>query len=289
MSQSRELQVHIAQMEEIRSILNAMKNLAFMEIHKLGRFQLMQGQAVANIERAAMDFLAFYPGLPLNEANARRICILLGAERGFCGDFNESLIDAMTAETYSGIIAIGTRLGGKLADNSPAVLASIEGANTAEEIPAIINRLIDTISSLHQPDKQAPSQLLQQPLFQHADWMQLTVVYHDSESNAITQRQVFPPFPERTKTTPPYKIPPVLNLDPADFYTDLVDHYLFAVLHEIFYNSLMAENHRRLQHLEGAVKHLDDETVNLRRKSQIYRQEEITEEIEVILLNAENL
>lgn len=284
MSQSRELQQHITQMEEIRTILNAMKNLAFMEIHKLGRFQLMQGQAVANIERVAMDFLTFYPGLPLNEANARRICILLGAERGFCGDFNESLIDAMTAETYSGIIAIGTRLGGKLTDNSPAVLASIEGANTAEEIPAIINRLIDTISSLHQADNATTSQR-----FPNLDWMQLTVVYHDSESNIITQRQVFPPFPEQTKTTPAYKIPPVLNLDPADFYTDLVDHYLFAVLHEIFYSSLMAENHRRLQHLEGAVKHLDDETVNLRRKSQIYRQEEITEEIEVILLNAESL
>jgi F-type H+-transporting ATPase subunit gamma len=57
------------------------------------------------------------------------------------------------------------------------------------------------------------------------------------------------------------------------------------VLHEIFYISLMAENHRRLQHLEGAVNHLDDQTVKLQRKSQIYRQEEITEEIEVILLN----
>jgi len=283
MSQSRELQVHIAQMEEIRSILNAMKNLAFMEIHKLGRFQLMQSQAVANIEQAALDFLTFYPGLQPDEAGARRICILLGAERGFCGDFNESLIDAVTAESYSGIIAIGTRLEGKLTDHS-AVLASIEGANTAEEIPAVINRLIDTLSSLHQSDNPTPSQL-----FQHLDWMQLTVVHHDSESNRITRRRVFPPFPERTKTTPSYKIPPVLNLDPADFYTDLVDHYLFAVLHEIFYNSLMAENHRRLQHLEGAVKHLDDETVNLRRKSQIYRQEEITEEIEVILLNAENL
>lgn len=284
MSQSRELQLHITQMEEIRTILNAMKNLAFMEIHKLGRFQLMQGQAVANIERAAMDFLAFYPGLPVNEANARRIGILLGAERGFCGDFNESLIDAMAAETYSGIIAVGTRLGGKLADDSPTVLASIEGANTAEEIPAIINRLIDTISSLHQADNSTPSQL-----FQYLDWMHLTVAYHDSESNHIAQRQVFPPFPQRTKTTPSYKTPPVLNLEPGDFYSDLVDHYLFAVLHEIFYSSLMAENHRRLQHLEGAVKHLDDETVNLRRKSQIYRQEEITEEIEVILLNAENL
>ncbi|MEQ1531113.1 MAG: F0F1 ATP synthase subunit gamma, partial [Methylococcales bacterium] len=77
----------------------------------------------------------------------------------------------------------------------------------------------------------------------------------------------------------------ILNLPPVDFFSDLVQHYLFAVLHEIFYISLMAENQRRLQHLEGAVKHLDDETSRLRRKAQIYRQEEITEEIEVILLN----
>jgi len=63
MSLSRELQLHITQLKEIRSILNSMKNLAFIEIHKLLRFKTMQGQAVANIERAALDFLDFYPGL----------------------------------------------------------------------------------------------------------------------------------------------------------------------------------------------------------------------------------
>jgi F-type H+-transporting ATPase subunit gamma len=50
---------------------------------------------------------------------------------------------------------------------------------------------------------------------------------------------------------------------------------------------LMAENQKRLHHLEGAVQHLDSEIVRLQRKSQIFRQEEITEEIEVILLNSE--
>jgi len=57
MSLSRELQLHITQLKEIRSILNSMKNLAFIEIHKLLRFKAMQGQAVANIKRAALDFL----------------------------------------------------------------------------------------------------------------------------------------------------------------------------------------------------------------------------------------
>jgi len=283
MSQSRELQLHIAQMEEIRSILNSMKNLALIEIHKLARFQTMQGQAVVNIENAALDFLDFYP-LPIADDNATPVCILVGAERGFCGDFNESLINTIAAEAYSGIIAIGSRICNRLEDNPLKVIASIEGASVAEEVPAVLNRLIDTISSLavYTGDINYKAASV-------SSILQLTVVYHDNSPGQINRRQILPPFPRQQQRTLPYGNPPVLNLPAADFFSDLTHHYLFAVLHEIFYISLMAENQRRLQHLEGAVKHLDDETVNLRRKSQIYRQEEITEEIEVILLNAENL
>ncbi|MDO9048795.1 MAG: FoF1 ATP synthase subunit gamma [Methylobacter sp.] len=274
MSLSRELQLHITQLKEIRSILNSMKILAFMETHKLQRFKTMQGQAVANIERAALDFLDFYPGSAASDHNAAHIGILLGAERGFCGDFNESLINAVAAKAYTGIIAIGSRLCNRLEDITTEVIATLEGANVAEEVPAIIHRLIDTISALH--GESTPT-------------LQLTVVYHDNASNQISHRQVFPPFTQPNERTFHYSNPPVLNLEPGEFFADLIDHYLFAVLHEIFYISLMAENNSRLQHLDGAVNHLDDETVKLQRKSQIYRQEEITEEIEVILLNAENL
>ncbi|MFI3158184.1 MAG: F0F1 ATP synthase subunit gamma [Methylococcaceae bacterium] len=277
MSLSRELQLHITQLKEIRSILNAMKNLAFMEIHKLQRFKAMQGQAVANIERAAFDFLNFYPDLAEADEDAAHICILLGTERGFCGDFNESLVNAIASQTYTGIIAIGSRLCNRLEGVTPAVMAMLEGANVAEEVSEIINRLIDTISS----NSEAMNEV--------ASPFQLTVVYRDDTSNRISRRQVLPPFLQPPKQTFHYGNPPVLNLQPGEFFADLVDHYLFAVLHEIFYISLMAENNSRLQHLEGAVNHLDDETVKLQRKSQIYRQEEITEEIEVILLNAENL
>lgn len=272
MSLSRELQLHIGQLNEIRTILNAMKNLAFMEIHKLQRFKAMQGQALANIESAARDFLNFYPGMAGTDNHAAHICILLGAERGFCGDFNESLINAIAAKAYTGIIAVGSRLCNRLEDIAAEVVTTLEGANVAEEVPAIINRLIDTLSGIH---GKAP--------------LQLSVVYHNDAPNQISQRQVLPPFPQQSQSPFHYAPPPVLNLEPGEFFADLVDHYLFAALHEIFYISLMAENHSRLQHLEGAVNHLDNQTVKLQRKSQIYRQEEITEEIEVILLNAENL
>jgi len=284
MSRSRLLQLHITQMKEIRTILNSMKNLAFIETHKLTRFQMMQSQAVTNIENVAMDFLDFYP-LSVADNSATPICIVVGAERGFCGDFNESLINTIEEEAYSGIIAIGSRLCNRLEEHPLEVIASIEGANVAEEVPAILNRLIDTISSLQvsrgdisRPENYGATNL--------APTLQLTVVYHDNVLGQIIRRQIFPPFPRQQRALR-YGNPPVLNLEPTDFFSDLIDHYLFAVLHEIFYISLMAENQRRLQHLEGAVNHLDDEAVNLRRKSQIYRQEEITEEIEVILLNSE--
>ncbi len=271
MSLSRELQVHIIQLKEIRSILNSMKNLAFMEIHKLQRFRTLQGQAVATIEQVALDFLDFYPGLAANDNNAVHVCILLGAERGFCGDFNESLINTIATEFYTGVIAIGSRLCIRQEDIVHDLIATLEGANIAEEVPAIINRLFDTLSTFH--DK-APLSL------------QLTVVYHD-HNNQISRRQVLPPSPQQSESTTHYRIPPLLNMEPGEFFASLVDHYLVAVLHEIFYISLTTENHSRLQHLEGAVNHLDDQTIKLQRKSQIYRQEEITEEIEVILLNAE--
>ncbi len=272
MSLSHELQLHIAQLTEIRSILNAMKNLAFMEIHKLQRYKTMQGQAVTNIESAALDFLDFYPGLAGVDDHAVHVCILLGAERGFCGDFNESLIDAIANKAYSGVIVIGSRLCNRQENIADEVIATLEGANVAEEVPTIINRLINTLSALH---AKAP--------------LQLSIVYHDNALHQISQRQVLPPFLRQHEQSVHYGNPPVLNLEPGEFFAGLIDHYLFAVLHEIFYISLMAENHSRLQHLEGAVNHLDDKTVKLQRKSQIYRQEEITEEIEVILLNAEPL
>lgn len=271
MSQSLALQLHITQMEEIRSILNSMKNLALIEIHKLSRFQTMQGQAVATIEQVAQDFLAFYPGLPRVEGQPTSIAILMGAERGFCGDFNESLLDIISNQTYSGIIAIGSRLQNRLEGSPIHVVEALAGANVAEEVPLVLNNLIETLNN----QQQMHSTLV------------LTVIYHDTLQNSIVLRQIFPPFVQAKQSVTKGNAP-ILNLPPPVFFADLIHHYLFAVLHEIFYLSLMAENHRRLQHLEAAVKHLDDDVVAMRRKSQVFRQEEITEEIEVILLNTEN-
>lgn len=273
MSQSRELRLHIAQMEEIRGILNSMKNLAFMEVHKLLRFQTLQTKVVATIEKAASDFLKFYPYAADDTLKAPHFVILFGAERGFCGDFNESLIHDIAKTNDAGSILIGARLVNRWPESYPDPVASLEGANVAEEVPSVVSRLLAEIGALQEVH----------------GFFELTAVYHDNALHRPVRKPILPPFRYGDQDQPATNLPPLLNLEPGEFFAQLVEQYLFAVLHQIGYTSLMAENHRRLQHLEGAVRHLDNETLKLRRKSQIYRQEEITEEIEVILLNAENL
>lgn len=119
--------------------------------------------------------------------------------------------------------------------------------------------------------------------------IRLYVLHHGGEEAGIIARQFLPNFQGLLRPASPYPHPPLLNLAPRAFLVELTEHYLYAVLHEILYGSPMAESALRVQHLEAAVRHLDDETVRLQRRSNILRQEEIIEEIEVILLSAASL
>ncbi len=271
-SRSRDLQLRIKQLREIRNIINAMKNMAFTEIHRLEQFMDKQNLAVRNIEAVAGDFFSFYPYPETLNDYQLHVCLLIGAERGFCGDFNRLLQEQIKPEDYGHIIAVGHKLH-ILMDQGIIPATRIDGPSTAEEVPAVLNRLIEAIN------------LLQKKYRSFA----LTVFHHDYENRGINKSQLFPPFKQSVSGETTFSLPPVINLDPQVFFAELIDHYLFAVLHQMFYSSLMVENYRRLQHLEGAVQHLDEHTELLKHKSNIFRQEEITEEIEVILLTSESL
>ena len=256
MSQSRELQNHIKQLEDISSILNAMKNLAFMTVHKLTRLQELQNQIVQHIEYNAQNFLNHYSVTTNGYQTA--IYIVIGSERGFCGDFNERLLESLPKNAQ--IIAIGSRLIARC----ESALAELFGANAEEEIQPLLEQLLEQLAK--HPNRK------------------LIAVYHDYDNNQIQHRQILPAFtqlPNKSSESP------LLNLTPAQFFAELLEQYVLAVFYDIFYISLLTENRIRLQHLEGAVQHLEDQTNKLQRKWQTYRQEEITEEIEVILLNTE--
>lgn len=274
MTRRRTLEQHRHSLAEIRGIMNSMKTLAYLETRKLARFLDAQQAVVSSIEAAAADLLGFHPDILPEAQAATPVLLLIGADRGFCGDFNRALLRHLESTRQAQppgaptLIAIGRKLH-TLLDGDARVAAWIEGACLVEEITSVLNQLADEIISLQS---------------KHGA-IEVFCVYHGAEDSVVMQR-LLPPFQGLAGKTPDYSCPPLLNLSPAAFLIELTDQYLFANLHAMLYTSLMIENHHRVTHLEGAVKHLDNQSEDLARQCNALRQEEIIEEIEVILLSA---
>jgi F-type H+-transporting ATPase subunit gamma len=274
MTRLRDLKLHLHSLAEIRDILNSMKTLAYMETRKLARFLDTQRAVVGSIEEAATDLLHFYPEtLPQVQASGA-VYLLIGTERGFCGGFNHSLLHRLTAEleqspAHPSVLAVGHKLG-TLLQNDPRVSAFIDGASVVEEVPQLLHRLVDQLTTLQEQQGS----------------LIVYCLFHTTQAE-ITVRRLLPPFQSLPSKAVGFPHPPDLNLPPREVLSGLSEHYVLAALHEMLYVSLWAENFSRVSHLEGAVRHLDDQSAKLSRQSNALRQEEIVEEIEVMLLSAD--
>lgn len=278
MPRRHDIDARLRSLEDIGKIMRSMKNLSYMETRKLTRFLGSQRLVVAGIEEAASDFLTHYPDLLPQVAGAhgsRALHLLIGAERGFCGNFNEAVRDGLVPETGpvgpapALLIAVGSRLA-TLLRGDPRLVASIPGASAAEEVPAVLSQLVPALSQL-------TSEQGGRPLF---------VVHLDPETDQVVADPLLPPFRSVPKdAVPAHPYPPCLNLAPEPFFAALIEHYLFAALHAVLFGSLMAEHQQRVRHLEGALQRVDSRIRELGQRRNLLRQEEITEEIELILLN----
>ena len=276
MTRRRTLEQRRQSFGEIRSIMNSMKTLAYLEIRKLGRFLDAQRAVVAHVETVATDFLGFHPEvLPPPDGSVQPVCLLLGSERGFCGDFNEALLDRMESFAEERhlvsprVMVTGRKLGSRL-NADPRVVAVFDGATTVGEVESTLHAITRALAVLQA---------------QHG-MISLRVFHHDPDDRQVIVTEVLPCFEHCRGAPPRFSHAPLTYVPPQTFFGALLDHYLFSVLHEIMYVSLMAENLRRVRHLEGAVRHLDDKSAALLRECNALRQEEIIEEIEVILLSA---
>jgi len=274
MTRRRQLEEHRRSLAEIGEIMNSMKTLSYMEVQKLVHFLDAQQAVVHSIEDVAADFLGIHPDSLPAAAGSFPVLIVIGSQRGFCGDFNHALINHLAsaapgiAKEELTIIVIGRRLH-TLLEGDKRIAAYVEGPGITEEVTVVLSQVVEELVAL-----QDRSQMLN-----------VYALYHGGEDSVEMQR-LLPPFQQFRGQAPRFPHPPILNQPPQEFLVELSDQYLFAALHEILYTSLMAENRRRLTHLEGAVKRLEDKSENLARRCNTLRQEEIIEEIEVLLLNA---
>lgn len=276
MSKRRELKEHLVTLEEIKGIMSAMKNLALLEIRKLDVFLATQRRVIASIDVAAQDFLSFYPHLQSPPDDLQQLWVVIGSERGFCGDFNESLVQFLhdhVQQSDTLLLAVGRRLAVKLHEDQ-RVVAFIDGHSVAEEIQGTLLHLTEVLNQL-------------QEQLALTEIGRISVVYYNDETDSVQLRQLLPLAEPKAKSN--YTHAPLLNLEPDQFLVQLTDQYLYAALHEVFYTSLMVENRKRLEHMNSAINRLEKDVARLQLGYNRLRQEEITEEIEIILLSAEAL
>lgn len=272
MTARRDLGLRLEGLDDIREIMGAMKTMALLEIRKLSRFIACQQRVARSLDAVAADFLHAHPQPAMSET-AGELCVLIGSERGFCGDFNGALLDAFDAHQAAKpagceipLIAVGYRLG-MLLERRPQVLAQVAGATVAEEVEPVLIKLMDALTGARAGDST----------------LRLTVI-HQAAAGGV-QVVALTPFRHHGAGPRSIRAAPMLYLQPDAFLSRFTGQYLSAQLQQMFFDSLMAESQRRQQHMEQAIQHLDEQCTRLQRRRNALRQEEITEEIEIILLN----
>ncbi|GAM08323.1 ATP synthase gamma chain [Geobacter sp. OR-1] len=269
MAGRRELQRRLRSLSDIDTILGVMKNLAMMEAGKLSRILVAQREMVTSLEDTASDFMTWFPP-PQRSSQETKVLLLVGSQRGLCGDFNDLLLAALPQPEHdngtSHMISVGAKLAGRL-----QVDTHLDGPHAVEEIGQVIYRVMDAINALliradsdHNP-------------------LRLSALYHDPDSGIVEVRTLAPLVGPTGRPVPSDNVAPHLNIAPSVFYAQLMEQHLLAAITELFHRSLMSESRYRLNHIEGASHRIERRVDELQRKQNIARQEEIIEEIEAIL------
>jgi len=274
MTQRRQMALRLETYAEVRAILAALKNMALAELHRLAELHAHQRIALQTAAQAAADFVGFYPPRPAQRLS--RACVVIGSERGFCGDFNTALAKAARDREAAGerVLLVGARLSER-AEQIGLRASVVGGASVSEELGVTLEGILGWIESAQRTVEGA---------------LRVNAVLQDPEQPRLLERRLMPlPLPRDDAGVPRRAQPPMLTLAPQDLLPALADQALMLALNEAFSVSLIAENRHRLELMEGALHRLDERSAALTRRMHAARQEDITQEIEVIMLSAQAL
>lgn len=286
MTKLSQLKNRIAGLAEVKDIIGAMKNLSLMETNKVTKYVIHQNESLKMLQNIAADFLTFNPTIKEKLVLKKpELFILLGSERGFCSNYNETILQywqrytAETNVTDATIIVIGNKLATKFATEFPVytVLTKLNGANVAEEIPAVILSLLTELAN---------SLVAKKSSFNPEAW---AIVWNDEANGGIATKLLRPLQDFGTIKTVSYADPPFLYLTPELFFGDFINHYIFVILQQVFLQAFLSENKQRLKHMDAALDWIGNKNDSLLHRLGQIRQEEITEEIEVVMLSAKTI
>ena len=267
----RALRQRLGTLADIRSVMSAMRGLALVETRRLGGY-LDAGRAWATTVATALGDVQRRIGDPPADAAARELCLVFGSERGFCGDYNDRIASAARAHAAASGAAL-LAIGGKLVERlgADANEGHVAAPDVADAAPRALDAIVEAI------DRWASV------LATGAIRVRAIAIPGDALEPAL--RAVLPvPWPQDATAEP---FPVLTQLPDARLLADLTRQHLRASLGELLHGALLAENRRRVEHMDRAIRRIDRKLDDLRLRANQLRQEGITEEIEVIQLGVE--
>ena len=267
-----EVEGRIGTVHQLEAVITAMRGSAAARSREArGRLNAIETYAAA-IGGAIGEALPLAPQSDSSghkqELHERHAVIVLCAEQGFAGTFNERVLDAAEKHLKGEgveLLIVGHRGTMVAAERGLTVGWSAPMVSHAEEVPRLASRITDAIYSRLEKDQVSRVTVI------HA-------VPAPSASIAIVERALVPFDFQRFKVKP-CAVPPITTLPPDRLLAELAEEYVYAELCEEVMLSFAAENEARMRAMIAARSNVASKLEELVGSSRRLRQEEITGEI----------
>ena len=269
-----DVQARIATVHELESVVGAMRGIAAARSRE-ARSRLDGIRACAAVIGAAIG-----DALMLDARNAPRassatgvggsthLVIVLCAEQGFVGPFNEHMIEAAAQRQHTGVteyLVIGDRGVAIAHERELAVVWSAPMVAHTDEVAALADRITAALYERLEAG--------------HATRVTLLHAVPQLATTIEIARKSLLPFDFERFAMPARRIAPLVTLAPQRLLAQLAEEYVFAQLCEAIMLSFAAENEARMQAMIAARANVHDKLDQLIGDSRRLRQEEITAEI----------
>lgn len=267
-----EVQVRMTGVHGLESVVGAMRGIAATRSRE-ARSRLDGIQACARMVGAAIGD-ALLLASPLQSATSAHVpagsalTIILGAQQGFVGTFNEHVIDAAVSSTGPvpmSYFMVGDRGSVAAAERGLNIGWSAPMVTHGDEVPALADRLANALYG--RLDAGCTTQV------------KIVHAVPNSSATIEVSQQMLLPFDFDRFPIPRGRDAPLVTLAPQRLLERLAQEYVFAQLCEAIMLSFAAENEARMRAMTAARTNVHNTLEQLAGTFRQLRQEKITSEI----------
>jgi len=269
----RQVKEQLDTVAQLESVMTAMRGIAASHLRD-AHDQLPGIRAYSNtIGIAIGKALAFLPTVTSEiiheDVDSSELILVVTAEQGFAGSFNERIMDTVQEYTAhrstAAILLVGNRGLNVAQERNLTLLDSLSMISRVHAVPKLAMKLADRIYTL----------------ISGHDFQRVTLIHpamNESAELTISIRSLIP-FDFSRFAVSTSRVAPVITEEPTVLVNHLAEEYVFAELCDALSLSHAAENEARVRAMVRARSNVASTRTELQAHYQQLRQDQITAEI----------